>query len=154
MAAIPLQNPKLHTGRMETKKVPSGAVTWKAGQFLTINAGLAEAAADDAVNLKYYALTDQDSAPTAGDLVLVGVLTPDQIFELNEDAATAVTTANVGIPYGIDVASNIVTIDKSDTTNDCMIITELAFNYNPFKYTAADTNPRVRARIIASVIDA
>ena len=154
MAAIALQNPKLVKGTMEYISVPSAAVTWKSGQFLFVSGGHATAAASNAVNLKYYALSDQDAAPSAGDLVKVGVLTSSQIFEINETAASTIDDTDINVPYAIIVASNKVTVDSSDTSNDCLLITELASNYNPFKYTSADTNARCRVKVIQAVIDA
>lgn len=153
MAAIALQNPKLVKGRMEVVEVPSAADTWKAGEFLVATAGHATQAATGDVDLKYYALSDQDSAPSAGALIKVGLLTSDQVFEMNETAASTISDANVNIPYGIVVASNKATFDITDTTG-CVRVVEIASNYNKFKYTSADTNARARVKILQSVIDA
>ena len=154
MATIAKQNPKFAKGEaIDIIRVPSAAATWKAGQFLKVAAGLATPCVSDDQIIKYIALSDQDSAPTAGTLVKVGVLKAGTILEINELDGT-LSTANVNENYAIDVTSNIVTVDVGDTTNTAVKIVQLASDYNSEKYDSSDVQARCRIQILQSVLDA
>lgn len=155
MAALTSKNPVIRTGAREMRRiqVPSAAVTWEAGQFLKSVSGHATACATNDVTAKYYALSDQASAPSAGDLIDVGVLEASQTFEINELDGT-LSDANVGQEYELDVTSNVCTLDVAATTNKFFRIVRLASDYEPEKNTSADTKARCEVSILQSVIDA
>ncbi len=154
MATIAKQNPKFAKGEaIDIVRRGSAAVTWKAGQLLKTASGNVTPCVTGDTEIKYIALSDQDVAPSAGTLVKVGVLKAGTELEINELDGT-LAAANVGENYGINVASNIVTLDVADTTNLAVKITQLAADYNSEKYDSTDVQARCRVRILSSVLDA
>jgi len=160
MAALIAVNPRVVEGPvMETKDVliKSGS-SWKAGQFLRVDtAGLLVAAATGARaangGYQYLALTDQANPGNSTTYAKVGVIHPDHVFEMNENATT-LAGANIGQRYGIVVASNVVTFDKTDATNVSVIVVDIAQNYNPLQNDVADTKARARVRVLKDALDA
>jgi hypothetical protein len=144
---------------METARMlVDNGTSWKAGQFLFSNTtGELDACASDADagtgGIKYYALTDQDDPGADGTYAEVGVIHPDHVFEINE-LDGVVDAANVGQIYGIDVTSNVVTLDEGDTTNVALKVIAVASDYNPVQNAAADVKGRCRVQVLVSVIEA
>jgi hypothetical protein len=132
--------------------------SWKAGQFLYMDTnGLLATCASDADaetgGIKYYAINDQDDPGNNTTTANVGIITADTVFEGNELDGTP-TIANVGIPYGIDVTSNVVTVDIGDTGNDAVMITELGYQYEPLKNKSDDIKMRVRFKVLPEALEA
>jgi len=160
MATLTAVNPRLVAGPvMETARMlVDNGTSWKAGQFLFSNTtGELDACASDADagtgGIKYYALTDQDDPGADGTYAEVGVIHPDHVFEINE-LDGAVDQANIGNIYGIDVTSNVVTLDEGDTTNVALKVIAVASDYNPVQNAAADVKGRCRVQVLVSVIEA
>jgi hypothetical protein len=161
MATLTAVNPIVSKGdHMETvSKLCTNSVSWSAGEFLYAVA-LGTISPIDAAQtvasggVQYYALTDQADTGTDGATYAeVGVITPSTTFEGNiADAGTA-DEADVGKSYGLKVASNLVAIDKTDTTNLLVRITERASSYERIKNALADTSGRVRFRVTAIAVD-
>lgn len=160
MATLTSVNPRLVAGPvMATEKILilSGQ-SWKAGQFLFVDtSGLLKTCASDADSgtggIKYFALADQDNPGNSTTYAEVGVIHPDHVFEINE-LDGAVDSANIGGIYGIDVTSNVVTVDEGDTSNPALKVIAVASDYNPLQNDPADVKGRCRVQVIASVIDA
>ena len=152
MATLVPKNPRLKTGELRHVQVPSAAVTWTAGQWLFAASGLATACASDATAVQYVALEDQAVAPSSGDMVEVGLIEAGQTYELFELNGT-LAAANVGENYGLDVTSNIVTLDVAETSAAAVKIVRLAADYEPERNDSADVSARCEVRVLASVID-
>jgi hypothetical protein len=153
-------NPRLVAGPvMETRTMlVDNGTSWKAGQFLFLNTtGELDTCASDADagtgGIKFYALTDQANPGADGTYAEVGVIHPDHVFEINE-LDGAVDQANIGQIYGIDVTSNVVTVDEGDTSNPALKVIAVASDYNPAQNLVDDVKGRCRVQVIASVIDA
>jgi tRNA-binding EMAP/Myf-like protein len=161
MATLIAVNPRVAAGPvMETKDVLiKNGQSWKAGQFLRVdNAGLLVAAATGATSatvggFQYLALTDQANPGNSTTYARVGVIHPDHEFEMNENAST-LAGANIGQRYGIVVASNVVTFDKTDATNIAVVVVDIGQNYNPLLNSTDDVKARARVRVLTEVINA
>lgn len=156
MATLTPKNPRIvKSGSQPVKEYlpATGSQTWSAGEFATESSGLVTLVASDAVDVKYYLPEAQSTATTASEEVAVIRITNDIIFEGNELDGT-ITSANVGKQYGIDVTSNLVTIDVGDTTNKAIEITDVASRYEPSRNDAADVKALARFKFINSVIEA
>lgn len=160
MATLTAANPRLVKGPvMETqKKLILNGQSWLAGEFLNLDANglLNECASDDDAGtggIKYYALTDQTDPGNSTTEAEVGVIVSDHEFEGNELDGT-VADANVGDQYGINVTSNVVTIDVGDTTNPAVVITNRGPQYNPVDFVDADVKAKIRFRILTTVLEA
>ena len=126
---------------------------WKAGQFLTVSSGALIPCASDAVDIKYFALTDQADPGNATTLAEVGVIDPDHVFLVNE-LDGAVTVANIGARYALDVTSNVCTLDVGDTGHDAFIVKDVLSEIEPINNKADDVCGRALVSVLASVIDA
>jgi len=160
-ATLTAVNPELYSGPvMETvdQYVKDGQ-SWKAGQFLySDTAGRLVACASDADagtgGIKFLALEDQtDPGAEDSDKATVGVITTEHEFIGNE-LDGAVTSANLGVKYGIDVTSNVVTVDVGDTTNDAVYITRLGSDISPVQYKTDDIKAKVVFKLTTAVIEA
>jgi hypothetical protein len=161
MAALTATVPRLVASDrpMETiQKIAKNGATWKAGEFLRVDtSGFLVAIATDVFTntggLQYYALADQADPGNATTLATVGIVTQDMEWEGN-GISGALTDANVGLEYGLNVASNVTTVDTGESTNLAVTITDVGPSFNPAKYIAADTVPRVRFKINADILEA
>ena len=156
MATLIPKNPRIVKSGAQPVKVylpATGSQTWEAGEFATESSGLVTLVASDAVDVKYYLPEAQSTATAASEEVAVIRLSNDIIFEGNELDGT-ITSANVGKQYGIDVTSNLVTVDVGDTTNKAIEITDVASRYEPSRNDAADVKALCRFKFINSVIEA
>lgn len=161
MAALTAARPQLVASAqpMETiQKIAKNGSTWKAGEFLRVDtSGFLVAIETDVFTntggLQYYALADQADPGNATTLATVGIVTQDMEWEGNVLSGT-VSDANVGLEYGINVASNVTTVDTGETTNLAVTITDVGPTFNPAQYIAADTVARVRFKINADILEA
>lgn len=160
MATLTAVNPRLVKGPVmeSTSLLIANGQSWSAGQFLYVDtSGLLNACASDADSgtggIKYYALTDQADPGNSTTYAEVGVIHADHVFEINELDGT-LAAANLGQFYGIDVTSNVVTVDVGDTTNDALEIVELAADYNPVQNSTADIKARCRVKVIPAALNA
>ena len=160
MATLVAANPKVVAGPdMETvSMLVKNGESWSAGEFLNVDANglLNECASDDdagAGGIKYYALADMSDPGNSTTYEEVGVIHSDHVFEGNE-LNGAVTGANIGNHYAIDVTTNVVTVDVDDTGNDAVIITDIGPNWNPAEYVLADTLAKVRFKILTVCLEA
>jgi len=126
---------------------------WKAGQLLTVSSGALVPCASDAVDIKYFALTDQADPGNATTLAEVGVIDPDHVFMMNE-LNGAVTVANIGARYALDVTSNVCTVDVDDTGHDAFIVKDVMSAVEPINNKSDDVNGRLLVSILSSVIEA
>lgn len=149
-------NPSLiHGGVMETVSllVTNTTGVWKAGQFLTVSSGALVPCASDAVDIKYFALTDQADPGNATTLAEVCVITADMQFVINE-LNGAVTVANIGARYALDVTSNVCTVDVDDTGHDCFVLKNVMSAVEPINNKADDVCGRAIVSVLQSVIEA
>jgi hypothetical protein len=160
MATLTAVNPRVVAGPVmatENILILSGQ-SWKAGQFLFVDtSGLLKTCASDADSgtggIKYFALADQTNPGNSTTYAKVGVIHPGHVFEINE-LDGAIDSLNIGGIYGIDVSSNVVTVDEADTSNPALKVISVASDYNPLQNAADDVKGRCRVQVIASVIDA
>lgn len=160
MATLTAANPKVVAGPVMgtvSMLVLSGE-SWSAGEFLNVDASglLNECASNDAAGaggIKFYALQDMADPGNSTTYEEVGVIHADHVFEGNE-LDGAVTGAVIGNHYAIDVTSNVVTIDISDTSNDAVIITNIGPNWNPGEYVLADTKAKLQFKILTVCLEA
>jgi hypothetical protein len=137
---------------METIAIlAADAQTWKKDQWGYSNSGVFTLCATDATVVQYVALEDQDTA-TSTSTVNVGRITADHVFEMYE-LDGAVDSANVGESYGIDVTSNIITLDEAEVTNKVVKCIDVASNYEPSRNTVTDVKGRCRVRVLTAAID-
>ncbi len=155
MATLNKANPRVVEGHTATTKLLiKNGEAWDSGELLFTTSGALTAAATDAVNCKYFALTTQADPGNTTTYAEVGIITNDILFELNELDATSSSAAWIGNIYGIDVTSNVVCLDVGETSNAVFQVVDIASNYEPLKNSSTDTYPRVKVRMIQSVIDA
>lgn len=162
MATLNAENPKVYAGpvmEIDDSHYIKNGQSWNAGQFLYVDtSGYLVACASDADagtgGIKYLALEDATD-PGAPDTTLasVGIITRDHEFIGNE-LDGAVTDNNKGQQYGIDVTSNVVTVDVADTANPAVQITRLGSEIKPSKYVAADIKAKVLFKVLTTVIEA
>ena len=155
MATINQANPRAVKGHMETVDVLiANGASWNAGQFLHPVSGKLTASASDAVNFKYVAQSTQADPGNATTYAQVWLITSDIVFEGNELNATASDASWIGNIYGIDVTSNVVTVDVAETSAVSVKVVDIASNYEPIKNLSTDTNPRIRFTVLQSILDA
>lgn len=161
MATLTVSNPEVVGGPpMEmVKKLILNGQHWSAGEFLNQdnNGLLNECATDDDAGtgggIKYYAITAQTDPGNSTTEAEVGIITSEHIFEGNE-LNGAVSDANVGNQYGIDVSTHVVTIDVDDTTNPAVVIVDRGPQYNEAEYTTSDVKGKLRFKILTTVLEA
>jgi hypothetical protein len=66
----------------------------------------------------------------------------------------AVTVANIGARYALDVTSNVCTLDVGDTGHDAFIVKDVLSEIEPINNKADDVCGRALVSVLASVIDA
>jgi len=154
-ATLTKVNPAVYQGPvMETVTLLiTNGQSWKAGQFLTTSSGALIACASDAVDIKYYALKDQADPGNATTTAEVGIIDPDHVFLMNE-LNGAVTNANIGVRYALDVTSNVCTVDVDDTGHDAFIVKDVLSATRPLTDKTDDVCGRLLVQVIASVIQA
>ena len=137
-----------------------GDATFRGGQFLSHDSdGLVYTEASDSVDIQYLALEDVATA-IGNDTTRkkVAVLDASDILEMNAfhatEASAVFAETDVGIRYGLEVVSNICSVDVSDTTNDCFIVVAPSWVESPFINTSGDTFARGLVKILDSVINA
>lgn len=160
MATLTPSNPVLYSGPvMETRKIlVADDQSWSAGQFLYTNtSGYLIVCASDADagtgGIKYLALADQADPDNNTTYATVGVITRDHTFIMNE-LDGSLDAANVGIAYGLDVTSNVCTIDEGDTGNPALEVVGLMSDKNPIQDVATDTKNRGLVKVLTTVLEA
>jgi len=155
MAALTSANPQVVAGPiMETvSMLIENGESWKAGQFLYVDtSGLLNACTSDITAIKYYALQDQDDPGNSTTFAEVVIIHADHVFEGNELDGT-VTAANIGQFFGIDVTSNVVTVDVAEVTALVLEIVDLGYLRNPAVYTSADILAKVYFKILSIALE-
>lgn len=167
MATLTAANPSWNrnvSGRFmaSTNVLSDGSATWKAGEFLRTGAdGLlyecttsaASGVAADAIN--YYALTDLDTATTGVDTNYrkVGIVHEDDVFEIN-DKTTTVAAVKMGQWYGLDVTSNVCTVDTTNTTHTVFQLILPTWREREVQDDSADVKARALVQVLARSINA
>lgn len=136
-----------------------GSALWKAGQFLRrASDGLLYAAATSASStaasaITHYALQDLDSAIGADTSRLeVGIVHADDIWELHEKTGS-VTEARKGQEYGMDVTSNVCTLDVTSVTYPVFLVVQVDWRDRPYQDSSSDTYGRLTARVLDTAIN-
>ena len=159
MATLTAVNPRVISGHMETTKILIlNGQSWKKGQFLFVDtAGALKECASNADaatgGVKYLALNDQADPGDTTSTAEVAVITRDLLFEGNELDA-AVTRAMIGQQAALDVTSNLVSVDISDTGNDAVEIVDLGWVYEPNMNKSTDVKGRLSFRVMTTNIEA
>lgn len=154
-ATLTAVNPALYQGPVmgTVSLLITNGQSWKAGQFLTVSSGALVACASDAVDIKYFALKDQADPGNATTYAEVGVIEADHIFAMNE-LNGAVTAANIGGRYALDVTSNVCTVDVDDTSHDAFIVKGVASADEPINNKTDDVKGRLYVSVLSSVLEA
>lgn len=167
MATLTAVNPSWNrsmTGRfmVATYCLSDGSATWKSGEFLRIGAdgllyeGTTSAASGVAADaITHYALSDLDTATTGVDTNYrkVGIVHEDDVFEIN-DKSTTVAGAKIGQWYGMDVTSNVCTIDTTNTTHKVFQVLQPTWREREIQDSSADTKARAMVQVLARTINA
>jgi len=138
-----------------------GDAVWFAGAFLKqkVADGLMYEATTSAASgiaadaITHIALSDLTAQTVDTTLVEVGVVTAEDIFEINSKAA-AVTRASNGASYGLDVSTHVHTIDTTNATHRVLRVVQPTWAERDFQDNSADTLARVMVRVLATAIDA
>ena len=160
MATLTVRNPRVVSGHLATTRMLIlNGQSWKKGELLNVDASglLNECASDDYATstggIKFLALNDQANPGNSTTTVEVGVLTRDIVLEGNELDGT-VSNANVGQQYGIDVTSNVLTIDTAETTAAAIEVVDVASNYAPENNSTSDVSGRLKFKILTTSLEA
>lgn len=166
MATITATNPRWRYNQnsdlkpAKQRRLVDGSATYKAGQWCYgANDGLMYAAASDAVDVSHFAAENLDTA-IGNDTTYKWFyrIRPGDVFEMSVYHTTAssavIAEADVGERFAIRVATNIVTVDLEDTTNDCVQIVAPSWRDDDTNNTSADTNARCLAVVLDAVVDA
>jgi len=152
-------NPRVSKGHLETTDVyVKNGTSWNAGELLRENSsGLVEVCVTDADagagGIQYLALSTQADPGNDTTEAQVGILTTDTELEFNELDGT-VGIANIGMQYGIDVSSNVATLDVGDTSNPAFVVTDIGWVREPMLNDSTDIKAIIYAKPLAAVIDA
>jgi len=141
------------------KVIADEDVTWKAGQFLRIDSsGLIEPAVTGASSKYDYqlqALADLNTVTgdeTGAVLQEVAVIDPGDVFEINE-LNGAVSRANVGQQYNLDVTNNICTVDVDTGTYPTLEVVDANFLQRPYGPEAlSDINGRLLVKVLLTCL--
>lgn len=135
------------------------ATHYHAGEFLRVNSsGLivqcttsasSEGAAANAIT--HYALRTQDAIGNSTTQKSVGVVHEDDIWEINENDTT-VARANIGQHYGMNVTSNLCTIDLSNAYGVFEVINPV-WAEQPYQNSSADTLALVTVKVLGIAIN-
>ena len=160
MAALNPKNPVLLRNATRpvaeiVKRLADGAATWKAGQLLyQKNDGLIYTCASDATTIQFLAVQDLDSAIGADTTYKrMMVINQDDILEMNE-LDGAVTEANVGTFFGLDVSSNLCTVDVAEVTSEAFVMMAPTWREEEFVNKSADTLARLLVKVKPAVLEA
>lgn len=124
---------------IDTLPIKSGQ-TYKTGQLMILSAGEVAAAADDDIPT-HIALTDVDTAVTAGTLVDFARLKVGMHLEMyctSTGTDTAVGRSNVGVAYDYEVTSNVGTVEIGATADGVFKVVKLACDYEPERNALTD----------------
>lgn len=140
------------------KKLILSGQSWKAGQFLfDDSSNLLSTCASNADagtgGIKYFALTETTDPGNSTTEAEIGIITDEHIFEGNELDGT-VGVGNIGGHYGIDVTSNVVTVDIADSSDPSVVITGVGSAYNPAQYSTSDVKGKLRFSVLNVALDA
>lgn len=160
MATLTATNPRAFKGHMETAKVLiENGESWNPGEFLRADtSGLLNACASDTDSgtggAQYQSLTTQADPGNSTTYAKVAVLTSDIVFIGNELDGT-ISGANIGQLYGLDVTSNVHTIDVGDTSNPFATLTDVvSINIETLRNTTSDVKARLLFTVLPAVINA
>ena len=142
------------------RRLIDGSATFEAGQFLRgATDGLLYTEASNSTSFQYLAMESVSTAIGADTTrKRVAVLRDSDVFEINvyhgTVASAVVTEAQIGLMYALYVASNICSLDISDTDNDAFVVVEPSWVQSPYIDASTDTYARTYASVLESVIDA
>ena len=140
-------------GMVPSAVVADGAATWKAGELLRQDAdGLVYEVTTGQTSAQYMAITDLAAATgdeTGAVLQTVAVLDDGDMFEIFE-LDTTIGRASKGLQCGINVSSNLLTIDVSDVTNKILeVVRVTSLDDRPYGPEASDD---IKAKCIVKVM--
>lgn len=115
------------TGAAELVKPPLGEAvgqTYKAGEFVYLVAGAVTVCAADAVSI--LGIAQKDATGVTGAEVFVEPIFPEDDVEMV--CSSTVTAANIGIGYGLTVASNLWNVDFTEVTAHACVLVRPSFS--------------------------
>jgi len=165
MATLTAANPRFRynadglDAMAKARRLIDGDATFNAGQFLyQKNDGLVYTCESDADTgtggIQFLAMETVGTALSVDTTRKeMAVITAGDVFEMNElDGTVAETT--VGGLYGLDVTSNICTVDLGDDSNTAFRVVDPSWVQSPFIDDSADVKARLLVEIIEAVINA
>lgn len=153
-------------GDAEVKRVRIlNGQAWSPGEFLRANTGgllKTCVTGDDAAagGIGYFSLQTQADPGNSTTFENVVKIANNTIFEGNlhhDSAASAVaTTAVIGQQYGLDVTSNVHTVDmdEKNSANAAFEVTEIGNDYNEAEDLQTDQYGHVRFKVLTTVLEA
>lgn len=131
-------------GKTTIVYIPEAASqSFKKGQFIYLVAGAATVLASDATTI--YGMALEDASGTTSNYIAVAVANADAMFEMNVTGAVTAIASVGTTKYALTVASNICSIDISDSSNDAFIIDSIITGVGK---AVGDTYGRVVAHVI------
>ena len=128
--------------------------SWSAGQLVYLNgSGHLATCASDGVLIRYLALETQADPADAVTTAKVVRLTRNMLLEMSVTTG-AVTTANKGLQYSLDVTSNLCSVDTGDTGHVAFEVEELGYERNPSEFASTDDPGVVWVRLLTTVLEA
>ena len=143
--AITAVNPRIVDGTAELKDAPVASTqTWSKGAPVILTAGALTLCADGDIPSGLAA--EDIAAPTTSSRQkywAFNVGTRVEMYVASGGSASAITTANVGIAYDLQVigsaASLVGYLDIGAASDKCFLVVDVASHYEPERNAAADS---------------
>ena len=159
MASSALKNPRYYSGpRPELVTMRAAdSVTWKAGQPMTVASGLVTPASTNAVAVRYIAAADQDTSTDTTDVAVYripGASTKFVGYVSNDSSDTTAQRAHIAVDYGIDVISNVATVNVGEATKVAVSVDDVMWVREPRDHASSDDPDQVVFHYKQAIIDA
>ena len=159
MASSALKNPRHFSGpKPELVQMRAAdSATWKAGQPMTVASGLVTPAATNAVAVRWIAASDQDTSTSSSDVWVMripGASTKFVGYVSNDSSDTTAQRAHIAVDYGIDVVSNVATVNVGEETKVAVTVDDVMWLVEPRMHASSDDPGQVLFHYKQAIIDA
>lgn len=104
----------------------AASATFKRGELVAFSSGkIAALSGTDPTMASIVGIAMHDASGVTDDPVTVFVPDVDAIFSANLDPGSVTAVTDIGVRYGLEENSNIVNVDKTDTTNERVVVVAL-----------------------------
>jgi hypothetical protein len=144
------RNPRIIPGngvpQITSRFSEANSQSFKAGEFVYFSSGAVTVAAVGDVPFAGIALTDATNVSSGNIVIPVQLVGPDDEVQIRvSDGSGSYEAANTtcvpGVAYDFNVASNLWSIDSSDTTNPKLVFIEALFDSTGTVTQYARTKP-------------